>query len=378
MSPLRSPVSAASPLSSARAVAEVATAAHAPHMLTRGGPYQRAANLVARGADPFTASVTAAAQGKGHVAELAQSVHYTAAAAVLDRTVRARPNSRANDPRVDVEVLRGRRRAHGSQVKVGTPAYVRRAVRAGRYENLIVNAEALVAVAEQRCVADHLDHSGISAPQLTAAESEITATAVLERMLLGHDSVTQFDALAHAGRAGLKDGIVSFGFGLAGQIADAVFRGAEIDLRLAATAALGGAARAAARTGLEAWILLQRFIAKARDAFSSRLLQRIARSRIVVSAIAEVVVETALDLVDVLRGRISFEDLLRRFGVHVTTAAGAALGVAAGLAVTRGMPWWVSALAALAGGWGGSKVGRGVGEHLFMVAPPALPAAGIL
>ena len=41
-------------------------------------------------------------------------------------------------------------------------------------------------------------------------------------MLLDHDAVTQLDALAHAGRAGLKDGVVSFGLGLAGQIADGV------------------------------------------------------------------------------------------------------------------------------------------------------------
>ncbi len=330
MPPLRPPLSASFPLASPQALADIATAVHAPHMLTRGGPYQRALNLVARGADPFDASLTAAAQGKGHVAELAQSTHFTVAAAALGRSVRARPNRIANDPYVDVEVLHRRgARTHGAQLKVGSPSYIRRAVRAGKYEHMIVNAEAMAAVAGEPGITDHLDHRGIAAPQVTAEEAETTAVDVLHRMLLEHESVTQLETIAHAARAGLRDGVVSFALGLVGGISDAVFRGIEIDLRATITSAFAGGARAATRTGLEAWLLLQRFVKEAGGAFSSRLVQRIARSRIATSAIAEVVVETAMDVVDVLRGRLSFEDLLRRFGVHVTTAAGAAVAAAA-------------------------------------------------
>lgn len=183
MLPLRPPVSASYPLASPTALAAFATAAHAPDILTRGGPYQRAVNVMSRGADPLTASAVAAAQGKGHIAELAQSAHFTAASAALGRTRRARPNPIANDPLVDVEVLRRSRPPWGTQLKVGSPAYVRRAVRTGRYENLIVNAEAFEDVAHAAGVADRLDHAGISAPQLTAAGTKATATEVLERML---------------------------------------------------------------------------------------------------------------------------------------------------------------------------------------------------
>lgn len=374
MTPLRSPMRASDPLTSPSALASFATAAHAPHILTRGGPYQRAFNVMQRGSDPLTASVVAAAQGKGHVAELAQSAHFTTASAALGRSRRARPNPIANDPLVDVEVVRRSRRTWGTQLKVGSPAYVRRAVRAGKYENLIVNAEAFTHVAHEVGVADRLDHAGVTAPQLTAAEAEATAIEVLERMLTEREAVTQLDALLHAGQAAFRDGVVTFGLGLAGELAGAMFGGLAVDLRSAVDAAFGGAARSAARTGIEAWMLMQRFASKARAAFCSRLLHRIAQSRIMVSAIAEVVVETAIDLVDVLRGRMSFEDLLRRFGVHVTTAGGAAIGVAAGLALARGGPWWLSGLAALLGGWVGAKGGRAVGEALFMPAPPALPA----
>jgi hypothetical protein len=377
MSPFRSPMHAAYPLASSRALADVATILHAPHILTRGGPYQRSLNLVARGADPFTASAMAAAQGKGHVAELSQAAHYTSTAAALGQSLRARPNPVANDPRTDVEVLRRRTRTLGSQLKVGSPAYVRRAVRAGRYQHLIVNVEAIEGVAGEPGVMDRLEHRGIAAPQVTASECESTATEALARMLLDEDTVTQLDALTLSARAGVHDGLLSFALGLVGQVSHSVFRGVAFDGHAAIHAALGGAARAAARTGIETWMLLQRFVEKARAAFSSRLLQRIAGSRVVTSAIAEVILETAIDIVDVLRGRMSFDDLLRRFGVHVTTAAGAAVGVAAGLALTRGMPWWASALAAVLGGYAGSTVGRQIGEAVF-IPGPALPLAQVV
>lgn len=376
MARLRPPVAPSHPLASPTALASFATSQHAPEMLIRGGPYQRAVKVMASGADAMTASVVAAAQGKGHVAELAQSAHFTASSAALGGPHHARPNPLANDPRVDVEVRRGRARVSGSQVKVGSPQYVRRAVRAGKYENLIVNAESFEHVAHAPGVTDRLGHAGIAAPQLTADEVETTATDALHRMLTERDVATQLDALVRAGQAGLRDGVVSFGLGLVEQVADAVFRRLPLDVRAAVRAALSGAARSAARTGIEAWMLLRRFAEKAGAAFSSRLLHRIARSRLTASAVAEVVVETAIDLVAVLRRQMSFEQLLRRFGVHVTTAGGGALGAAAGLALTRGRPSWLRVLAVLLGGWVGSHGGRALGEGLFLPAPRRLaPAA---
>jgi hypothetical protein len=113
-------------------------------------------------------------------------------------------------------------------------------------------------------------------------------------------------------------------------------------------------------------LLMQRFVERARSAFCSRLLHRITRSRIAVSAIAEVVVETAMDFVAVLRGRMSFDDLLRRFGVHVATAAGAAAGAAVAAALTCGMAPIVVALSMLFGGYVGSRGGRALGEAIFV------------
>jgi hypothetical protein len=185
-------------------------------------------------------------------------------------------------------------------------------------------------------------------------------------MLLEQDALGPLGVLWHSTRAGFADGLASFGLGLVGQIADSIVRGAELHIPTAIRSAFVGGARSAARSGLETWMLLDKFVARARREFSSKLLQRIAKSRIVVSAIAEVVVETAIDLVDVLRNRMTFEDLLRRFGVHVATAGGAAVGVSLALTLARGLGGLPCLLLTVAGGYLGARAGRAVGEALFL------------
>lgn len=360
------PTLAASPLASSQALASVATLAHAPHMLRRGGPHQRSVNLVARGADITTASVIAAAQGKGHVGELAQSAHFTTAAVALGRPNRARPNPIANDPRIDVEVLNGGKRRFGAQVKVGTPAYIEKSIRGGKYDHLIANVEALDELGIADVVPDRLDFDRVTAPQLSAAECESTAIDALERMLLDTDAVATLDVLTQSARAGAHQGLASFAMSLVGQFAHSMLHGIELDVRAAVEASLAGAARAAARTSIETALLIRRFLEEASTAFSSRLLARITRSRIAVSAIAEVILETSVDVVDVLRGRMSFEDLLRRFGVHVMTATGGALGFAAGLALTANAHPLVSILVACGFAYAGSQAGRALGEQAFL------------
>jgi hypothetical protein len=170
-------------------------------MLTRGGPYQRSARLVAAGFDPETASAMAAAQGKGHVAELSQSARFTTHAAAFGSPLHARPNAVANDPRTDVEVIRHGRRVHGAQLKVGSIPYVRRAARSRRYDNLIVKTEALDAVDHDPRITDRLGHAGIEAPPVTAARSEETAAVTLERMLYEEEAVSNLDVLVLAARA---------------------------------------------------------------------------------------------------------------------------------------------------------------------------------
>lgn len=370
---LRPVVAPVWPLVPVAPLTATAVAHHGPAILVRGGPVQRAANLVARGATIESAAWEAARQGKGHVGELLQSADYTARAGVLGRDFHARPNPRANDPRVDVELRRGsRRRAAGAQVKVGSPQYALRAARSGKYQMLVVNTEARAVIARESGIelSDRLSFRDNEASALSAVDCEERAATTIARVLRDELPVGWTDKAVACAKAGGRAALESLAVGVLGDVVYALWSGAPIDLRTAVRGALGSAARSAARATLHSYLLVQRFIASARRQFSDRLLHRIAGSTVVLGAIAEVVVETSIDLVRVLRGQMTFDDLLRNFGVHIFTAAGGALGLALAGVLTGGAAWWVQAAAMLVGGAAGAFAGRRAGIAVF--SPPTL------
>lgn len=355
------------PVASVDALADLATEVHAALALYRGGPAQRTARLLECGVELSEAAGMAAKQGKGHIAEVQQAANFTTRAGALGSDVRARPNRRANDPLNDIELFGPRRRKRGVQVKVGSPRYVRQAIRSGRYGDLIVNKEAYDRLPSglARQVDDHLQHDGVAARSLSGDDAEATASDQLQRLFAGELPVSDLDILAHSIGAGARDGLSSFALGMLGRLASSIINGEVFDIRGEAAALLQGSIRAAARTCIEAGILMKRFTAQARDAFSAKLLHKLAGSRLVVSAVAEIILETALDVVEVLKERMSFEQLLRRFGVHCCKAVGSAAGVAVALQLTRGEPLWVTAIAVLALGYVGARAGSEFGEVLF-------------
>ncbi len=376
MLPLRDPTLPVSTRVPAEALARGAVELHAPWILTRGGPAQRAANLVDRGVPVGIAANEAAKQGKGHIGELQQSASYSAVSGSRWQPLRARPNPVANDRAIDVEVRAGRRLRTGAQVKVGTPAYVRRAVRQRGAPFLIVNAEArraLVATGEiAPDVLDRLQYGEIESSQLTAADSHAVAAGTLERMLSEDDWFPS--AFEHSFRAGARATAESFATGMIHELAISMICGETFDPRLAARRVFEGALRAGAKAAVQTGLLLDAFLERAGEHFSSRLLHRISRSTVVLGAIAEVIVETAIDVHAVLTGEMTFEDLLRRFGVHVCTAAGAAAGAALAIVLTGGAAVWVQAVAGLVGAYAGGRAGRHVGNTIFSVEPRPLLA----
>lgn len=157
---------------------------------------QRAANLMALGAPMREAAEIAARQGKGHVGELQQSASYSVRAGMLNRPFHARPNPKANDPYVDVELRRGsRRRAAGAQVKVGSSRYVLRAAQSGRHEMLVVNSDATTTLEVPRelarrddvprCVSVFLTPSGRASTMLFENDSRKVRLDELEAQYYG-------------------------------------------------------------------------------------------------------------------------------------------------------------------------------------------------
>ena len=378
MSTLRPAIPPVLPLAATDALSSAAVSLHAPWALVRGGPVQRAANLMARGAPVLEASRIAARQGKGHVGEIQQSATYSARSGALGRPFHARPNPQANDPRVDVELRRGSRgRAAGAQVKVGSARYVLRAAQSGRYQMLVVNKEAREAIAEGHGwdLSDRLDFRGSEATTLSAAHCEETATESIVRVLRDEAPVGWFDTVVSCAQAGGRVALESFATGLLADVVHAAWSGVAMDLKAAVRAAASSAGRSAGRAAVQSYLLVQQFLSRARAQFSDRLLHRIASSTVTLGAVAEVIVETAINLVCVLRGEMSFEDLLRSFGVHVVTAAGGTAGLALAGLLTGGASWWVQGLAMLVGGALGAYGGRRVGIALFQSPTPPIASA---
>jgi hypothetical protein len=365
------------PLAASDSLSFAAVAVHSPSALLRGGPVQRAENLVARGVPVAAAAAIAAKQGKGHVGEVHQAAGYSTFTGAMGRPHHARPNPRANDPRVDVELRRGRRRLTGAQVKVGSPRYVLRAIESGKYDMLVANHEALDALGldSDLDVLDRLTFGGSDGPQLSAADCEARATETIARVLQDELPFGAIDSMVLHARAGGRAAFETFVSAILTDLVHAVWSGQPFDLAEAARSALHSAGRGFARAAVQSHLLVRQFLARARRQFSDRLLHRIAGSAIMLGAIAEVVVETAIDLVRVLRHEMTFDDLLRSLGVHVCTAAGGALGMAIAAALTGGAAWWIQGLAMLAGGAAGAHCGRQVGTAIF--SPPTLPATAV-
>jgi hypothetical protein len=377
MSSFDPPIGTTYPFAPAEALGEVATAHYAPPAFERGGPLGRAVRLVEQGLAPAEAAAVAAKQGKGHLAEVIQSARFGANSGVTRGRFRARPNPVPNDPVNDVHVLRGRRRVGGAQVKMGSRAYVLRSLKKGAYGTTIVNAEVFAGLeqdgyADVYDVTDRLDHGGTEAVPLRAEDCEREAASLLTRVLIGDPTVSQLDLLLQAGKAGFRDGAVNAALTFVGQLVYSVWRGERFDVSDGLRRAVQSSGRAFIRTTIQTRALMEQFVSKARHAFSDRLIHRVARSSLVVGAFAEVVVEVASDLIRVLRRELTFEDLLRRLGVHVVTAAGGVAGASLAAALVRGGPWWLQAIAMLVGGLLGAQSGRRLGQAVFM--PPALPA----
>ena len=355
-----------------KALSELARRRHLGTQLRRAGGPQRVARALARGIPAGYAVQATAKITKGHAAELAQSIEFTVHAALAGARERARPNPRANDPLTDVHILRGTRppRDGRKQLKVGSAAYVRRAASSGKYQapgvELVANSEAIVELARAGVdvsdLVDRVSYAQSHAPQILAGESQVQATDGLVRCLSRRTTLTQVEQLVASARAGMHDGLFALAWGLG----EAVATGRVYDdgWDRVVHEAISGAGRAAARSTLQTAIVLHGFNKKARAAYSAGLVRRMASSAVVAGAVAETIVESAIDFARMVRGEISRDDLLKNVVVHGTSAAGAAAGTLVMRTLFAGTAWWLQGLMMLLGAAGGAKAGRHAGQRL--------------
>jgi hypothetical protein len=330
-----------------------------------------------RGRSLEAAAAIAARQGKGHIGELRQSAEFTLRAALMDEPYQARPNPVANDPQIDVEISTGRRTVGGAQVGVGSPRYLARKVRRSLAPQVVINKEARDLLVETspdlgRLSTDRLWHRRVEASSLSGEQVEIEARQILESFLLGDRALSFSVKLAIAGTSGASSFITTAGVSLLYDVVDSIRSGTPVTADILDRAVRSGA-RAAARTSIQTWFLVDRFLAKAKSAYSARLLRAVGQTAIWAGALADVIVSTAVDLVAWFRNELTFDEFLTRVGVEVFSATGAAAGVTLALAVSNGTPWWFQVL--LCGGlaWAGGTAGRRIGETLL--SSPITPVA---
>lgn len=352
-------------------VADLAVRYHGPTYLERGGPASRARSVFASGETPAVAARIAARQGKGHIAEVRVAAELSLDSGLRGLEFDAALNGAANHPHEDVLVRMGRTKVKGAQIGVGHPRYLAAKARRSRADLLVVNTEALKAVQKDwngtsPYAADLLHHEDTRSAKLSGARAEDDATAILERMIVDEPTVTfelKASVVASSGAVGFA---TSFGRSLLLQAVHRLHTEQRFDGSMIDTAMSSGI-EALKRTSLATWIQVSRFLERAGSAFDGKLLRALGGSSAVAGAVAEVVVSTAKEVVAWTKNEITFEELLRRFGVNAFSAGGALAGGAIALALSAraGMPGWLTALVTAIGAAGGGYLGLKLGEDLF-------------
>lgn len=361
------------PIAAIEGVADAAVAHYGPWILERGGPAGRARSLRAMGHGLEGAITIAAKQGKGHVAEIRLAAEQTLQAGATEKPYASRPNPVANDPHVDIEVLEGLNRVSDAQVGVGGQRYLMNKARSSEATQVVINTEARKGACEvnpEICArtTDTLTHGGTASRPLSGVRAEGDAKSALKKLILEEDSVPFSARLGLAGSQAVEAFVPSFGVQLLYETVHCIHTGLPFDREMI-TRSLINAVQATARTGIQTYLSVDRFLEKAGAVYQMRLLREVGRSAVWAGAVADVVVATAQEVVAWVRGQMELDELLRRFGVHAFTAGGAGLAVSAVLPMCGGLPWWTTAIICLVVANLGASFGRQVGGKLLLPSP---------
>jgi hypothetical protein len=357
------------PFRTADALAEVSVRRHGPAFLSRGGAVGRALSELAKGHTPENAAKIAAKWGKGHAAELRLSSEHTIDAAIRELPFLTRPNRLGNARHADLEILEGGRVADTVQVGVGGLPYLRKKAASSRAGQLVIPTEIKAALGSQRHagrapISDRVIFKQTTSKALSEAVATEDAQQILHREIIGTPALPDWMRVGVSVSSGCIAAADAFATGLLFEVVERLWRNRPFDASMIERAVLGGS-RAGIRTALATYMQVEEFLSHARRAFNAKLLAKVASGVVWAGAIADVVVTTSVEVWRWLKNRISLEELLRRAGVHGAAAAGGALGAFAALAVLRGAPPWAQILGVIAAGWGGTKLGRLLGDSLL-------------
>jgi hypothetical protein len=350
-------------------LADVSVHRYGPALLRRGGPIGRGLREVSRGHSAGEAAQIAARCGKGHIAELRLASEHCLDAAIRELPYVTRPNPRANARHSDLEIFESGRLADTVQVGVGSLAYLRRKAATSQAGQVVIPTEAKMEFlracdpAADR-VQDRVEHKGTTSRSLSRELARDDAQSIIYKEILRQPAVSPWLKVGTVVEAGYLATVDAFATGLLFETVEWFWKGGPFDPSMIERA-VRGSMRSGLRTALATYIKVEQFLARARQAFNQRILARIGAGAVWAGAIADIVVCTACDLWGWLKDKITFQEVLRRAGVHTFSAVGAASASLLALDVVRGAPPWLQIIVVLAAGWGGAKLGHLVGDKLL-------------
>ena len=371
------------PVAAADGVATVAAQHYLRDALSRRGPATQARRLVAAGHSVAGAAEQAAELGKGYLAEIELASSVSARSGLVASSVRARPNGDPFHQTDDVILIEAGVSVGAVQVKNGKPAYIQREIESGKYTDVVANREAVerleqVGALKEGQVPSCINHSGIQSTQLTAASTRKGAAEVLKATLEGPTWRDHVVPVLIAAKAGATDGVVTLGLSLVAQTVEDVVADRRPDFGAMLGEAFKSGTKAFIRTSVVTYSQSLTFLRRAEKAFSARLIHAITSSTLVMSAVVDVVVDFAFDVVAVIRGEMDEDTLLRNLGVNACGAIGSLVGVEIALAVGKKGPWLLLlvliAIGLLIGGWAGRRVGRQIFDEDEKPIPEPEPA----
>src|SRR5256712_1942541 len=170
----------------------------AAKVLALEGPDVQLQGALARGVPQADAIQRAVDVGRGRLAEVKHAINFNRDAGLVGSLLTAIRNPGPRHPLHDLLLIaaeNGDAIAKGIQAKYGTPAYVERAIRSGKYDGTILAAPEVKADLGQRgageVVVDHIDAGRVSSLPVTDAEVKAATMRKLEaraRVRLGYSS----------------------------------------------------------------------------------------------------------------------------------------------------------------------------------------------
>jgi len=366
------------PVAVADGVARIAARRSAQDSISRRGPVVRARRMVAAGVSTESAAEAMAKVAKGYVAEAQLAASVSARSGLVGSNVGAYPNRNAFDPTDDIILTQAGIRSGAVQVKNGQRDYILKQVESGKYPSIVANRDAVEGLERigglaKGQVSSCIDHAGVRSVEFSSVETHQEAKDLLVSALQESSHSEHVMALACAVKSGTADGVVNFGLSLVSQAVEDRLSGRPSEFLPMVGEAVKAGAKAVLRTTVVTYSQSITLLRRAKGAFSARLIRAITSSTLVMSAIADVVVDFAFDVVDVLRGKIDEETLFRNLGVNSCGALGGLAGAGLALLATRDAPWWLKLLLVGVGLWLGAVYGRRLGKHLFRDEEATLP-----